>query len=305
MITVALLIGGMLAGGANGRAATPGEVTVFEAAAVRGNALLAPMDARRTGLGEAFVAAGDDGSAAGNPAGLGQVTRPGVFGSYHRAGSAYNATHAGVAVPLGPGTLAAGFSYFDLGRPDLRDADGWGLSPQSFYDYALFLGWGMANPGWTGIPGWMGVSVEAVQEGVGGAAEAVTFGEVVPLGDKLKAGVMVEHLGVKLDGYALPSAGRIGAVYQVAPTLDGAVDVRYGFTDRQTDLAVGFEAFRDRALQLRAGYRVQSPSLGAGSMAGLSFGVGARWKGFHLDYAFQSYGDIGSGQFVTLGWGGR
>ena len=305
MILTVALLGAVLVGGRDAIASTAGEMTAYQGTSVRGNALLVPMEARRAALGEAFVAAGDDGSAAGNPASLAQVTRLGVFGSYHKVGDAYGATHDGLTVPLGPGTLAAGFSYFALGEADNRDAYGMRSGGTFYYDYALFLGWGMPNPKFMGIPGWIGVTVEAVREGVGGNGEAVTVGEVVPFGDKLKAGAMVEHLGSGVDGYSLPAAGRIGATYLIIPQVEGAADLRYGFTDHQMDVAAGVEAFPRESIQLRAGYRVQSPSLGAGGVAGLSAGVGARWKSLRLDYACQFYGDLGTGQFVTLAWGGR
>lgn len=305
MIHWVLLLGSLLAGGKDARAATAGETTLFDAAGVRGYALLVPMEARRAALGEAFVAAGDDGSAAGNPASLGQVARLSVFGSYHKVGSAYGATHDGMAVPLGPGTLAVGFSYFALGEVARMDEYGAGLGREFYYDYAVFLGWGRANPGWSRIPGWVGVAVEAVQEGVGGKSGAITVGEVIALGEKVRAGVVVEHVGFRLGSDSLPAAGRIGATYRLAPTLDGAMALRYGFADHQSDVSVGFESSPNESIRIRAGYLAQSPSLGAGPMEGLSFGLGARWRRFHLDYACRVYGDIGTGQFVTLGWGGR
>ena len=92
------------------------------------------------------------------------------------------------------------------------------------------------------MPGWTGVAVEFVSQGVGGSAVAGSLGTVLPLGGGLDLGLALQHLGAKADGFGLPASLRAGLALAFAGTVRLAGEARVGLSDKVTDVGAGAEA---------------------------------------------------------------
>jgi hypothetical protein len=124
----------------------------------------------------------------------------------------------------------------------------------------------------------------------------------------LTAGLAVKNLGLQVKAFRdsldpLPIDFGLGLAYQPNPSLDLAFDVHKPIDNRIRVLA-GVEGRVADVLALRAGYDSYGPDLksGGGSdiLAGLSTGLGIRWRGYELDYCFIPMVELGVAHRISL-----
>jgi TolB-like protein len=254
-------------------------------------------------MGEAFTAVADDASAVlGNPGGLGRIAHLDAVAQYETGGDGISRNVGAVALPAGPGVVGLGVAAFSAGSYDERDANGVLAGSKTAMDIAGTLGYGFAHPESLGLPGWTGVAVEFVSQGMGGSTVAGSLGSVLPLGGGLDLGLALQHLGAKAAGFGLPSSFSAGLACAFAGTVRVAGEARIGLADKVNDVGAGAEWAPIPRVALRAGYRRPLSDQGWQGLTGLTAGVGLRLGNLVLDYAFQPYGELATSHIVSLSW---
>ena len=283
-------------------AATLAESDLYGAGEVRAPFLSRGIGARPVGMGEAFVAVADDASALSwNPGGLGRLAAPSGVLVYDSMGEDMGLTYVAGAMPLGPGVAGIGLTALSYGSLELRDASGVKTGTENPMDIAVAAAYAIANP-WG--KGYGGVALEFVNEDVDGAMVCVSLGSFTPITDKLNAGIALLHLGPSKDGFAPPSQLRLGGSYQAMPELNVALDASFGLVDEVTWLGLGAEYAVHRFAVARAGYKLDVEGQGIDGLTGVTLGLGARFKQFSLDYAYQPFGDLADAHRIGLTYSG-
>jgi long-subunit fatty acid transport protein len=126
--------------------------------------------------------------------------------------------------------------------------------------------------------------------------------------DGLTAGLAVKNLGLQLKAFQtgrdpLPIDFGLGLGYQPNPSLNLALDVHKPI-DNRVSVRAGVEGWIADLLALRAGYSSDGIDLksGGGSdiLAGLSTGLGVRYRGYELDYCFIPMVSLGMAHRISL-----
>jgi len=126
--------------------------------------------------------------------------------------------------------------------------------------------------------------------------------------DGLTAGLAVKNLGLQLKAFQtgrdpLPIDFGLGLGYQPNPSLNLALDVHKPI-DNRVSVRAGVEGWIADLLALRAGYSSDGVDLksGGGSdiLAGLSTGLGVRYRGYELDYCFIPMVSLGMAHRISL-----
>ena len=109
------------------------------------NFLKIAVEARASGLGEAFTAVADDATSSyWNPAGLSRVTERQVAAAYNQWFGQIQKGYLGAAFPLNKGTLALAVNYVDLGILEGRDEAGNPTGDFGASDFHLSLSYAKA-----------------------------------------------------------------------------------------------------------------------------------------------------------------
>ncbi len=299
MNTIALgLVCGLLAAGT---AAAHEE----SAAGVRGAFLARTASVRGTALGEAAVAAVGDSSAGWtNPGALGAVKAVNAQAAYDAIGEGVSVSHVSGALPLGPGTAGLGVALVNYGSYEVYDDAGVKTGDESLSDVAGVMGYAIANPRFLGGRGTTGLAVEFVSEAVGGSLVGVSLGGLLPFGENLQVGWAVAHLGAETAGGKLPAVAKAGVSYRRNVKLSMAFEGGMPLVDGLAYGAVGVEYAPHPMAAFRFGYKARGDQ-GHEGMSGLTAGIGARFRGFGLDYAYQPFGKLATSHRVALVWEGR
>jgi len=269
---------------------------------VRGAFLTRGTSARAGGMGEAFVALSDDASAVGwNPAGLGQVEEFGAVASWESAGEGMGLSHLAAATPLGWGALGASITAMTYGSFTTYNDLGDKLGGQGFMDLDAMAAWGGPVGSLIGLPGWAGGSVEMVRDSAGGTLAGFGVGALLPVGEIVRVGAAVQHLGTSSGGFTLPGRARLGAAIRL-DRISLGVEGAYGLTDKLGTVAVGAEWLAASILTMRAGYRQPFKAQRIEGITGLTLGLGVKWKALGVDYAFQPYGDLAMSHRIGVSW---
>lgn len=126
--------------------------------------------------------------------------------------------------------------------------------------------------------------------------------------DGLTAGLAVKNLGLELKAFQanrdpLPIDFGLGLGYQPNPSLNLALDVHKPI-DNRVGVRAGVEGWVAELLALRVGYNSDGVDLksGGGSdiLAGLSTGLGVRYRGYELDYCFIPMVELGVAHRISL-----
>jgi len=268
----------------------------------RGAFLTRGAAARPVAMGEVFTAVADDSSAISwNPGGLGRIQSFQALATYDLGGYGLGVSYAAAACPLGSGVGGVSLSVCSYGEYDLRDIAGFKTGTDSATDLAAGLAYAVRNPGFLG--GSTGLAVEAVHEAVGGSLIGLSAGSVIPVSERVSAGLAVLHLGPQVGGYSLPSQIRGGAAWRTLANLTVAADAGYGLADRMSWMAVGGEYLPSPSIALRAGYKWVAQDQALEGISGLNAGVGFSIGRIGLDYAFQPYGDMGLSHRISIRYG--
>ena len=277
--------------------AAPGSMT--------GSVLALSLSPRAAGMGEAFTAVdGGLDSLSINPAGL-----PGI------KANEFNAMHAGLPAGMSQeeisygistrwGSFAGQFMSFGSGSVDSYDASDHPLGTVSTQDQLFRVGYARTIIG--GLTA--GVGAARLQENLAGAKDATVFADLglkAQLPDpRLSLALAYRNLGkgLKFDSSSspLPQTLAIGAAWdqKISPILgvlvaaDELKPIR-----RSWELHAGAELRVYDVVYVRLGYLTEQ-DIGSG----LGFGAGVRWRGFGVDYARESLGDLGDTQRVSVSY---
>jgi len=124
----------------------------------------------------------------------------------------------------------------------------------------------------------------------------------------LAVGVAVENVGRQLKAFQtgidpLPTDFGLGLGYQPNPSVNLVVDVHKPLDNRLRVLA-GVEGWVADILALRVGYDSYGPDLQSGGgtdiLAGVTAGLGFRWRGYQLDYCFVPMVELGVAHRLSL-----
>ncbi len=259
------------------------------------------VSARAVAMGEAFTAVADDASAVLlNPGGLGQIHGWNAVAQFATAGDGMSHNIAAVAGPLGPGVVGAGVNMMQLGSYDEVDASGVKGATVSPMDAAGTVSYGLGNPAAMG--GWSGIGVEAVKVSTGATVIAGNLGVVLPFGQGFTAGLAVQHLGAKADGFGLPAVAKGGLAYVLPGYLRAAVDAGLGLTDKIAYAGLGVEYAPIQTIAVRLGYKKPFADQGIKGLTGVTAGAGFQIKSVSIDYAFQPFGELAVNHLVSLSY---
>lgn len=278
---------------------------------------------RASGLAEAYGAvAGGVASLSTNPAGLSGAATPRLETAFTSGVSDDTFGFIGWGQPLKTGVLAAGLTYYDAGKVDLRFANGTTSSRTAARDmvgqlaYALPLGGGLSAGAAAKY-----YKFELAQEARAGGA-AFDFGAQWKTPARgLSFGAAARNLGaaVKFESESdpLPAEFRGGAAWSIPigtvaqSSVEGSADTYVAATrlqlsadgvkvrDESAFAAAGAELAVDfgpnTTVSIRTGWRFNVPS------DRLNFGLGVVEGRFTLDYAMTDKRDLGQVHNVGVG----
>jgi len=265
------------------------------------------LGARPASMGEAFSAVADDIYAIyWNPAGLIQFEGTQITGTH--AEWFQNIRHEFIAFssPLSKDLVFA-MSIFGLYMTDLEKRS-WSFeapeadptSPESkfaSYDIAgtAACGYKFSEKFNAGIG--LKVIYERIDDYNAWDFAADIGGIYRPWADNLQFGLVVQNIGPKLKfiekSYWLPVNLKFGTAFRIPEwNFLLALDINQSIDDYMT-IDLGAEEKITEFLALRAGYKYKWFGNDLGALSGLTAGIGFKLYGYHLDYGFAPYGDLG------------
>ena len=256
-------------------------------------------------MGFAFTGIADDASALFiNPAGLGLLNQGQVFlnNDFWLVGTFQETALVGFpTADIGGFGLAA--HYLDYGQMDGRDELGSVTTSYSADQWGLQAGWGFKllknfSIGF-GVHG-----VQTVLAGVGYTAFTSNVG--ILLKEKgWGLGASYVNTGWVSPGGASEDAVNVGASYETALDSSNHLLTVVGGSiepNAVSYLQAGLEYSLQRQLFLRVGCQTPLSNNDLGGLTDLTAGVGFRFSGVSLDYAYLPYGDLGTAQRVSVGY---
>jgi hypothetical protein len=265
-------------------------------------------DARAVALGGAYSALAADGNAIlYNPGALAFVPRSEAVFMHNQYFEGVSQEYAAFALKRGWGGLVNYLSYGDIPKTTVSNKTGAGLGSYGLSDLAVSGGYGRRVFEGLGVGG----SLKYVRETIetvtadGMAFDAGALYEAPALPGLSLAGA-VRNFGPPVryqrEAQNLPLEVRLGGAFTAHPrgqetTL--ALDVSKP-RGNDVEVQVGLESVLLGRLPLRLGYDMRNE---AG--LGLAAGFGWRARDFRVDYAFVSFGDLGSAHRVSAAvrWG--
>ncbi len=212
-------------------------------------------------------------------------------------------------LPLLGGSAAAGLNYVGLGEIERTGIDSQGQPVHmggrlGLSLLGLTLGYGMPAP-WGGS---LGAALKLRSEGLGERTllgVAADLGLQWPLGGSgVALGVVLQNLGLPVDGYSLPLGLRAGAGLVLEPASGHRIGLA---ADAEVPLPAASQALYHAGLEyayagawfVRAGYTLSDLSRST-SGAGPTAGLGATFSGWTLGYAFAPQGEFGTAHRLSL-----
>lgn len=285
---------------------------------VAGKVLQIGLGARATGMGEAQTAVTDDVYALfWNPAGLARIRQMQASVMHNAWFGGINSEYLGYAQPLSTGGLGISLNYTNFGEFEKYgiDSNNYPIALDGkFSPFTLVTTAGYAMPVSPMFS--LGGAIKLVSEGVdtyNNLTAALDLGvqasKVLP---GLDAALCIQNAGLPLQGYSLPLSIKAGLAYRVPVLIDPQKDSFLVAMDASLPVPLdqpfytnfGVEYWFENTLAARLGYKVSEiNNLGSGS--GMTAGLGLRFMDYTLDYAFNSYGDLGLTHRVsfTAGFG--
>lgn len=273
--------------------------------------------ARAEGMGEAYGAVVDDAEAIyWNPAALARIQDHSLSLMHETLPASVNYEFVGYGQTLGRwGGMGASLQY--LSQPAIGQTDSSGFSTGSSFhpsDMAVSLGyaytlqsdnWGVFTGASFGAVGkYVSSTITRTASTYGGDIGFLSAPFKVYDGD-FRIAYVAQNLGGTLKfqqiGDPLPTNLKFATSWEPTKSWLLAADFNEPVA-AQPYLSIGSEyrvQFDGGSFAARAGFN--SRILGqAGSLSGLSFGLGAKFKGVGLDYAFASLGALGMTNYFSL-----
>jgi hypothetical protein len=265
------------------------------------------VPARPAGMAGAFVAFTDDANAfQWNPSALGALDQPRLGATHFNSIADTSFDAVSFAQPLkvwgADSGLGLSLQYDSTSNFNQVNADGSDGGAVENYDLLMDLAGGLAlSPTLRlGVGGKVFTSRLAEFRARGAA---VDIGGQADLHPRVTLGVSLQNLGVQeaYDQQADPlptllrMGGRVLVLNSPEVRIQGALelDKPWGGNGPST-LGLGAEYCYQGVLVLRAGWMVGD------EQAPLSLGLGFKWRGLSLDYAYNSLGDLGLAQRFSL-----
>ena len=267
------------------------------------------VGARPSAMGETYAAAaGDVNAIYWNPAGLAALDRRELSVSHAFWLGDISYSNFACGVPVRGGAVAAAFNVLNTG--DIQEADSAGARLGDSYNMSDVLGILSYARGWGNLS--LGANfkyvtsrIEAETAHSYAADLGAVYSGLKPWDRKLSAGLSVQNLGTRA-GYvseksSLPVIVRAGISLELFKGLLALADVNY--TEKTVNIHSGAEysrAFGALVLAARAGYKNDTVTE-LGALSGLTAGLGVKWKDYQLDYAWNSFTDLGITHRVSMG----
>jgi len=267
------------------------------------------VGARPAAMGEVFAGvAGDVNAIYWNPAGLADLERRelSVTHAFWLEGITYSNIACGQ--PALGGTVGAAFNVLNTG--DIQKVDNTGLRTSENYSMAEVMGI-LSYARRTGDLA-LGANLKYLSSSIeeeSAHAFAVDMGALYSglraWGRKLNVGLSVQNIGTKAryvsEENSLPVIVRAGGSLELVNGLLVASDLDYA--EKELDLHAGAEysrAFGALVLAVRGGYKSDTVKE-LGALSGLTAGLGVKWSDYQLDYAWNSFTDLGITHRISLG----
>ncbi len=264
--------------------------------------------AREVAMGGASVGLSNDVNAIfWNPAGIARLTQAQAGLSYLNYVADIQCGFLGYAKPSGRFGWGAGISYLNSGAIKKTDVDNHDLGSfvASFASLNVTGGYRVSDKILVGATAkflYAGIDTfKAVGAGIDlGAIYAIPY-------PGLKAGLVVQNLGSQLKAFVnqkdpLPLTAGLGISYELR-NLNLALDVTKPL-DNRFIVKAGCEWWVHKNLGLRIGYNTLGSDLKIGSgsdiIAGISTGLGIRYKNLGIDYAYTPYLALGNAHRISI-----
>lgn len=252
------------------------------------------IGARASGMGEAFVAVSDDASATfWNPAGLALVEKTQVMFMSNSFIQDISQEYMALAADVGVVKLGAAVNIVHLGTLEKRDVQGNLEGEFKPFDLAASVSVAYPLREWVDVGGTAKGIVEDIdtETAYGALFDAGVIVRPGPAG--LAVAGVAQNLGPSMKfidvPFDAPRTFRAGASY-VHP-LEGvrgrvglACDLVFPMDD-DTQVNLGFEYTHNDLVSGRLGYR------GRADTQGISTGLGVRYLGFTVDYAYVPFSE--------------
>jgi hypothetical protein len=284
--------------------AAPAAEVIFDTASQSESLLKRETSARVAALGGngASLEVGVD-SLFSNPAVLARMQGM-ELGVHHQSWLAnINQESADLAAPTGWGTWGLGLGWVDYGTFDAVDAQGQSQGTVAAQDYSFDVAWARAVGAGLSIGG----AARYIREAL---ADQVLSESVLDLGlywtqDRWQVGLLFANVAsTALSGDRGPSAMR-GEVSGDLMARPGQLHANVGFSAEPGGLSriqAGLESNLYPVLTARLGYEARLGSTLLEGFSGATFGLGFSLGPADIDYAFLPFGDLGSGQRLSLKW---
>lgn len=278
-----------------------------------GKVLQIGVGPRAVAMGEAQAAAAEDIYALyWNPAGLAQVNNPQISYMHNLWLQDIQDAYLTYAQRLLRGGMAFSVNYINYGTFDKIgvDTDGYPVpTNETFSPYTLVVGAGYGTQMYGDLDA--GGAVRLVSESVDTFSSmtlaldlGVRYRDLLP---NLNAGLVVQNLGLPLEGFQLPLTIKVGLGYNLPLLMDDKRDRFLIVADANLPIPLdqplytnfGLEYVLQDMVALRLGYRLSEINQ-LGGMTGFCGGVGIGFSNFQLDYAVAPFGDLGLTHRVSL-----
>jgi hypothetical protein len=259
-----------------------------------------PCGARAIGMGGAFVAMSDDPYAVyWNPAGLAHSSQKKMTFTYLDYFEGMGFGYIGYVYPTGMGTFGLALSYLGHEEIPQYDFEGKRIGSYRANDMVTTLSYGRRFGREILVGGnlkWISQRIEREE----GSCFAIDLGGIYRMGT-VSFGAAILNLGQEIkfvkEEAPLPLNFRLGLAFKllnekVVFSLDGNLP-----NDNDPYFCAGGEYWPFELLAFRAGWRGGPKDEGRGVCGG----IGMRWKGFELDFAYEPYGELGDAYYYSLG----
>ena len=267
------------------------------------------VGARPSAMGEVFAGvAGDVNAVYWNPAGLAGMKRRELSLTHALWLDGITYSNIVCGQPVKGGTIGAALNVLNTGSIQKADNTGLRLSDQYSMSEAMGLVSYARGLGEFALGANLKFITSRIEEETAHAFAAdvgALYGGFRPWGRKLSVGLAVQNAGTKAkyvaEEYSLPVIVRAGGALEAVKGLLVVSDLNY--VEKDINIHVGAEytrAFGAFVAAARAGYKNDTiKELGA--LSGLTAGAGLKWNDLQLDYAWNSFTDLGITHRISLG----
>ncbi|MBI4778439.1 PorV/PorQ family protein [Candidatus Desantisbacteria bacterium] len=257
------------------------------------------LDARSTGLGEAFCGLSDDAEAIYyNPAGLGFIENTEISLTHTNWLEDIGIECVGLVHPLANGhTIGINTTYLHTQDIIERNRQGTATGRFRVYNFSTGLAYGYQATGKVSL----GASLKYISESnpwSKTSAHAADAGVMWQPLSYVSLGASVQNIGNRMqtskNEYNLPLISRVGIAYKPIDSLVLTMD-SISFDGKKPFMAVGIEYGHGQTMILRAGYETNHENT-----TSISSGIGLRIGEYHVNYAFLPHDDLGLTHMVSI-----